>query len=151
VFHEGNLIGRTDSSGHIVLPRLTPYTANRITIEERDLPINVAIKDREMRVVPQFRSGTLAEYDAQKRVSVILEVRLADGSYLPAGSQVQQGGSGQRYTVGQDGEVFIPDLPVSTHFTAQPASGLCIFDVDVNAVPKELLPKLSVVCRQRPG
>jgi outer membrane usher protein len=152
VFHEGNPVGRTDSNGHIVLSRLTPYIANRVTIDERDIPIDVAIRDREMRIVPQFRSGTLAEYDARRRASVILELRLADGSHLPAGSEVQLAGTSQRYIVGHDGEVFIPDLLASSRFVAELASGRCSFDVELAATKKEALPKLGpFVCRRVPA
>ena len=150
VFHEGNPIARTDNDGQVVLPRMTPYSANRITIDERDIPIDVAIKDREKRVVPQFRSGTLAEYEARRQASVILEVRLVDGSHLPTGSEVQLAGTSQRYIVGYDGEVFIPDLPASSRFTARLASGQCSFDVEFSR-PKESLPKLGpFTCRQGP-
>ena len=149
VFHEGNPVGRTDSSGHVVLERMTPYSANRITIDERDIPIDVAIKDREKRVIPQFRSGTLAEYDAQRRASAILEARLADGSYVPIGSEVQLVGTSQRYIVGNDGEIFIPHLPASARFLVRLDSGSCSFDVEFRS-QKETLPKLGpFTCRRQ--
>ncbi len=148
VFHEGNPVGRTDSYGQILLPRLTPYSANRITIDERDIPIDVAVKDRELRIVPGFRSGALATYDARRRASVTLEVRLADGTYLPAGSEVQLTGTSQRFVVGHDGEVFVPDLPGRSHFTVQLAVSRCSFDVEYAASKRDVLPKLGpFVCR----
>jgi len=148
VFHEGNLLGRTDRYGQVLLPRLTPYSANRITIDERDIPIDVAINSREMRIIPQFRSGAIAEYDARRRASAILEVKLADGSHLPAGSDVQLVGSAQRYFVGRDGEVFVPDLPSSSSFVAELASGRCGFDVAFAASKTEAMPKLGpFICR----
>nr|MBA2548576.1 fimbrial biogenesis outer membrane usher protein [Burkholderiaceae bacterium] len=148
VFHEGNLLGRTDRYGQVLLPRLTPYSANRITIDERDIPIDVAIKSREMRIIPQFRSGAIAEYDARRRTSAILEVKLADGSHLPAGSDVQIVGTTQRYFVGHDGEVFVPDLPGNSSFTAELASGRCGFDVAFAASKTDAMPKLGpFICR----
>jgi outer membrane usher protein len=152
VFHEGNPVGRTDQSGQIVLPRLTPYVANRITIDERDIPIDVAIRSREMRIVPQFRAGALAEYDARRRTSAILEVRLADGSYLPAGLEVRLAGSSQRYIVGHNGEIFIPDLLAASRFVAELATGRCGFDVEFTAVKNETFPKLGpFTCRPLPS
>ena len=149
VFHEGNPIGRTDSNGQILLPRLTPYSSNRITIDERDIPIDVAITNRELRIIPQFRSGALAEYDARRRASVILEVRRADGSHLPIGSEVQLVGTSQRYIVGADGEIFIPDLVGSSRFVAELGTGRCSFEVELVAPVKEALPKLGpLICRQ---
>ena len=147
VFHEGNPVGRTDNHGQVILPRLTPYSANRITIEERDIPIDITIKDREMRIIPQFRSGALAQYDARRRASAILEVRLADDSHLPVGSEVQL--AGVRYFVGHGGEIFIPDLVPASRFTAQLATGRCSFDVELVPLKGEVLPKLGpFICRQ---
>lgn len=128
---------------------MTPYSANRITIDERDIPIDVAIKHREMRIIPQFRSGALAEYDARRRASAVLEVRLADGSYLPAGLEVQLAGASQRYFVGHGGEIFVPDLVAASRFTAELATGRCSFEVEFAAPKEEVLPKLGpFICRQ---
>ena len=149
VFHEGNPVGRTDSHGQVILPRLTPYSANRITIEERDIPIDITIKDREMRIIPQFRSGALAQYDARRRASAILEVQLTDGSHLPVGSEVQL--AGVRYFVGHGGEIFIPDLFPASRFTAQLATGRCSFEVELAPPKGEVLPKLGpFICRPIP-
>jgi hypothetical protein len=62
------------------LPRLSPYSANRITIDERDLPMDVTIRHRDLQVVPSYRAGTLADYEARRRIGAVLSVRLADGS-----------------------------------------------------------------------
>jgi outer membrane usher protein len=146
VFHEGQPVGRTDKHGQVMLPRLTPYSSNRITIDERDIPIDVAIRDRDMRIVPQFRSGALAQYDARRRASAILEVQLADGSHLPAGTEVQL--AGVRYFAGHGGEIFIPDLLAASRFTAEPATGRCSFDVELAPRKGEMLPKLGpFICR----
>ena len=77
------------------------------------------------------------------------EVRLADGSHMPAGSEVRLAETSQRYIVGHDGEIFIPDLPASARFVAELASGRCSFGVEIGTQKREELPKLGpFICRQ---
>ena len=119
VFHEGNPVGRTDRSGEIVLPRMTPYTANRITIDERDIPIDVAIK-----IVKSASSRSFARVRSPNTMRTDVPVQYSKcGSptahTCPVGSEVQLVGTSQSYIVGHDGEVFIPDLPVLSRFTVK--------------------------------
>jgi outer membrane usher protein len=149
VFHGGNPIGRTNEEGLIVLPRLSPYSANRITIDERDLPMDVTIRQRDLQVVPRYRAGTLANYEARRRIGAVLAVRLADGSPLPAGVTVLSDGSAQNFVSGHAGEIFVPDLPPSAHYTAQLAGGRCSFSAGYTAPPKEAIPTLGpFVCTE---
>lgn len=151
VYHEGNPVGRTDQDGKVVLHRMTPYVANRITIDERDLPVDVAIRSRELRVVPAYRSGLLASYAARKRVSAILEVQGTDGKHLPAGTEVAMQDSPLRFVVGDGGEMFVPDLPPRARFIVERRSGSCTFEVDMPSPPIEVMPKLGpFVCGARP-
>jgi len=143
VFHDGNPIGRTDSEGRIIISRMTPYVANRITIDERDLPIDVAIRHREQHAVPQFRSGALVDYDARRSMSVTLEVHGPDGRHLPAGTEVALVGSTQRFMFGDNGELFVPDLPAMARFVVESRSGRCSFEVRLEAPPTEAFAKLG--------
>jgi outer membrane usher protein len=148
VLHNGNPVGTTDSDGRIILQRMTPYVANRVTIDERDLPIDVAIGSREQNVVPKFRSGILINYDAKRRISAILEVQTTDGRHLPAGTEVSLADSNRRFTVGEKGEMFVPDLTARSRFVAQLREGTCGFEVKMEAASAEVLPKLGpFVCQ----
>jgi outer membrane usher protein len=149
VFHGGNPIGRTNEEGLIVLPRLSPYSANRITIDERDLPMDVTIRHRDLQVVPSYRAGTLADYEARRRIGAVLAVRLADGSPLPAGVTVRSHDVVQNFVSGHNGEIFVPDLPPSARYTAQLANGRCSFIAGYTAPPKEAIPTLGpFVCTE---
>lgn len=133
VYHEGNPIGRTDGDGKIVINRMTPYVANRITIEERDLPMDVSIRSREQRAAPQFRSGTLIDYDARRRISVSVEVLGPDGRPLPTGTEVALVDSDVRFIVGDNGQMFVPDMPSFARFVARRRGGECAFEVRLTA------------------
>jgi outer membrane usher protein len=149
VYNQGNPIGRTDDEGRIILHRLTPYVANRITIDERDLPLDVVIRHRELHVVPQYRAGVLASYDAHRRVSVVLEVFGPDGRHLPAGTNVQLEDPEAPLLVGDNGEMYVPDLPAVARFVATWRGVQCRFEARLEAPPSELLPKLGPYhCRE---
>ena len=143
VFHEGNPIGRTDSDGKIVINRMTPYVANRITIEERDLPMEVSIRSREQRAAPQFRSGTLIDYEARRRVNVSVEVLGPDGRPLPTGTEVALVDSALRFIVGDNGEMFVPDMPSFARFVARLRDRDCGFEVRLAAAPTEAFSTLG--------
>ena len=65
---------------------------------------------------------------------------------------MQLAGTTQRYFVGHDGEIFVPDLLASSRFVAELASGRCSFDVESAAPKNEKLPKLGpFTCRQIPS
>jgi len=149
VFHDGNPVGKTDADGRIVLQRMTPYVANRVTIDDRDLPIDVSISTREQNVAPQFRSGALINYDARRRRSVILEVQGPDGRHLPAGTELSLYDDTRQFTVGEEGEVFVPDMPSRAQFIARRRDGLCSFEVKFETAPPEFLAKLGPYQCQR--
>jgi outer membrane usher protein len=143
VFHEGNPIGQTDGDGRIVINRMTPYVANRITIEERDLPMDVSIRSREQRAAPQFRSGILIDYEARRRVSVSIEVLGLDGKHLPVGTEVALADSALRFVVGDNGEMFVPDMPSYARFVTRLQGRDCAFEVRLAAAPPEAFSTLG--------
>ncbi len=67
VYHENQLIGRTDERGYLLLPGLRPYDANLIRVEQADLPLDVPIDAMEVDAIPRFRSGMLLDFPSSDR------------------------------------------------------------------------------------
>jgi len=122
---------------------MTPYVANRITIEERDLPMEVSIRSREQRAAPQFRSGILIDYEARRRISVSVEVLGPDGRHLPVGTEVALADSALRFIVGDNGEMFVPDMPSFARFVARLRDRDCGFEVRLATAPTEAFSTLG--------
>ncbi|MDN3919700.1 fimbria/pilus outer membrane usher protein [Roseateles violae] len=143
VYHEGNYAGRTDAEGKLILPRLYPYQPNRISIDEKDLPIDITLAASEQRAAPYFRSAALVDFDARRRLNALLRVLLPDGTPLPAGAELQYDGSALSHPVADDGEVFIPDLPLQARFVARWGERRCSFQLRLEQAPAERLPVLG--------
>ena len=63
VYHSAQEIGRTDSKGRVFLPSLGSYVANRVAIDDRDIPIDYVIANKELDISPPLRSGSVIRFD----------------------------------------------------------------------------------------
>jgi outer membrane usher protein FimD/PapC len=59
-------IGRTGSSGKILVPNLGSYYENQISLSDKDIPIEYAVSDVMRYVSPPLRSGSYIEFKATK-------------------------------------------------------------------------------------
>jgi outer membrane usher protein len=144
IYQNGNFAGRTDDHGIAVLTQLFPYARNRITINDKDVPIDITLNAREQQVAPYYRSAVVVDFGARRAVNAIVEVRLSDGRPLPAGAEVRREGGATTYPVGSEGEIFVTDLD-GGKFVADWAGGRCRFSIDAAAIPREPLPRVGPV------
>jgi outer membrane usher protein len=127
-----------------VLTQLFPYTRNRITINEKDAPIDVTLNSREQTVAPYYRSGTVIDFGARRTQSALVQVRLRDGMPLPSAAEVRRVGEEKTtYPVGDSGEVYLSDVGAGGTFIASWGSGQCRFAVDATKVPREVMPRVG--------
>lgn len=141
VTQNGNFAGRTDERGDLVITQLAPYIATRVTIDDRDLPIDLTIATRERQVAPFFRSGAIVDFNARKLANALVEVRLPGGAPLPTGAIVTREGGSQAYPVGDGGEVFIPDLEYGVPYQARWNGSRCRFAVTAPQAGTEPMPR----------
>lgn len=79
-------VGHTNSEGDLFVPGLLPYYANRLRIENSDLPVDVQATDDELMIAPSYRGAAVVRFEAH-RVSLLrgnIQLRLEDGSLVPA-------------------------------------------------------------------
>lgn len=79
-------VGRTNSDGDLFVPGLLPYYANRLRIENSDLPVDVQADDDEVMIAPSYRGAAVVTFEA-RRVSLSrgeIELLRKDGSSSPA-------------------------------------------------------------------
>jgi outer membrane usher protein len=126
-------VGRTDRNGAVALPFLTPYNVNRIAVEQSDLPISANFPTLVETAIPYYRSATIVRFNPGVAGGVVIHLRLADGSAVPAGSQVRGLNGAANSPVVEDGVTYLPALPPgNAHFTAAiGGDGTCTFAIDV--------------------
>ena len=96
VLHENRKLGKTGSSGHLLVPDLVPYQANRVSIDVENLPVDTRLESTKAVVVPQSRSGVVANFQLERYVAATVILKTPDGQFLPPGAGVLHGESGKR-------------------------------------------------------
>lgn len=127
VYADNQLVGVTDRSGSVVIPRLRPFDRNAIRIEATDLPLDAELSSDERVVRPYSRSGVEVEFDVNRSRGAVLTVRLEDGSALPAGAAVRLEGRPDRFVSAPGGDVYLTGLGKDNVAVAEWGSGVCRF------------------------
>ena len=125
VLVENRRIGNTDGSGHILVPNLLPYDANRIEIDALALPVNTRLSSTRLSIAPALQSGALATFSIESFRGAQVVLTDAGGEPLPAGTVVIHLESGARTVVGYDGLAFFDTLNDNNTFHAETDAGVC--------------------------
>ena len=146
IYQENRLVARTNANGRAIIPDLRAYEANRLSLAPSDLPLEAAMADDSMIVVPRFRGGVLARFAVEQDAPATVIVTMPDGQLVEVGASVRLPGGAQSF-VGRGGEIFIADLREPMMVNIDTAEGAC--RVTLPAVPPgESLPQIGpIACR----
>jgi outer membrane usher protein len=128
VYRDNQLVGRTNEDGYVILPGLRAYEDNCISIEQADLPLDVAVASLDMKAVPAFRSGMLLDFPIERSRGALLTVMLENGEPLPSLAVVTVEGQTDSFPAGLRGEVYISRLADKNRLRATWPGGTCEFD-----------------------
>lgn len=119
VYNSSQEMGRTDRSGQLFLPNVGSYLVNRISVDDRDIPIDYSLNAKELNMSPPLRSGSLMRFDVKQLQAVVGRLRLKDGNLWRAAefAELTLEVDWRRFTVpaGRDGEFYIENLPAGSH------------------------------------
>ncbi|WP_198411179.1 fimbria/pilus outer membrane usher protein [Marinimicrobium alkaliphilum] len=148
VYRENLHVADTRRDGTTLVTGLRAFEDNRIRLDERDIPLNIQLENRERTpLVPGFRRGLVINFDLHKRRAAVLTLIDAQGQYLPTGAQVIADHSGAAFTVGWDGLTYIADMEERESFTVHWHSGRCRFTLEHPTESEDPLPELGThVC-----
>lgn len=119
VYSENRPVARTDETGSVFVPGLRPYQNNRLSIELRDLPLDVRIGAEHINVVPYYRSGYRIDFPVTKANGAVLRVVLADGKPVPAGALARVVGVEETFPVALDGQLYVAGLAPANRILVQ--------------------------------
>lgn len=117
VRYENQLVGRTDRTGHLLVPYSSGYYRGKYEIDPMELSADVLAPQVEQRVAVRRGSGYLLEFPLKRVLAASIVLVDAQQNNLKLGSQVTHQQSGSLAVVGWDGLVYLENL--SAHNTLQ--------------------------------
>jgi outer membrane usher protein len=149
VFHENRLVGKTGSSGKILVPSLRSLQKNRIRINPNNLPVDAHIGRTDEVVVPAPKTGIGLDFGIDARSqSAMVTFHDGQGQHLEVGTQGQLEGSSETFVVGYDGRAFLRHLQPSNTAVLNLPGGECRASFDYAPQHGEQVVIGPVACRQ---
>jgi outer membrane usher protein len=146
VFAENRLVGKTGSSGRILIPQLRSYETNRVTINPIDLPLNASIETTKTLAVPVDRGVSVVNFGVitnPMAATVIFKTR--DGKAIGAGASGQQQ-NGESFIVGYDGRAYLKGLQSNNNVSINYAKGTCQANFAYQTNERQMVTIGPVIC-----
>ena len=148
VYLNGQLYGRTLADGSLVVPRLTAYMPNEISIRAKDFPISYSLGDTARIVTPYYRSGSVVRFEVERLREATARLLGPGGESLPTGTRVRVSDHLDAY-VGLDGEAFLRVLGARNTLTASVDGVVCTYEANFPEEGGEIIPDLGALpCRR---
>jgi outer membrane usher protein len=110
VYQENREIGRTNSSGRLLVPDMRSFDLNLIAIEPTDIPADATIDNDKREVRPQALSGVVLKFPIHFNHAALLQLVDQAGVALPLGSAATLRATGAIVPIGYDGDAYVEDL-----------------------------------------
>ena len=136
VYHSAQEIGRTDAHGRVFLSNLGSYQTNRVAIDDRDIPIEYMIGQKEINVSPPLRSGSLIRFDVRRAQAVtghlLVDVRGQSRPVEYLDLTLTMDGRAEIFPTGKGGEIYLESLKSGTYLAHFNHEGRrCEFELSV--------------------
>lgn len=148
IYNGNQWVATTDRRGKAIVPRLLPYQQNVISIDDRDLPLDVQIGELSRVAVPQFRAGVLLDFPIESERPAELRVVHADGRPIAAGASVWANDSAREFRVGVDGRVFLTGLQQANLIRIRSGSNQCGLQLVLEPSADPLPDLGTYICRE---
>lgn len=114
---------RTDRGGRALVPYLSSFRENIVSIDPTDLPVDQRPERTEVSVVPGDRAGTVIDFGVARIAAAVVILVDAGGTPLPVGDVVELEGSAEPAVVGFDGRAYLTGLGARNRIRVQRANG----------------------------
>lgn len=132
----GNTSGvRINNSGYAVLPYVTPYRLNTITLDPRDMSNDVELQTTTRQVAPYAGAIVKINYPTLTGTPMLIKVHRVNGEKLPFGTAVVDGQNQNIGIVGQGSRVFLRSSKTHDRLSARWGDGnneTCTFEFSTN-------------------
>jgi len=113
VLQENRAVGRTDSSGRLLVPDMRSFDINHVSIEPVDIPPDTTIDIAARQFRPQNLSGVVIKFPVKVSHGALLRLVDESGALIPLGSTGKLRSTGAAVPVGYDGNAYVMDLEPS--------------------------------------
>lgn len=151
----GQPIGRTDASGKIFVPTLSPYFDNDISIAPESVPIEYSIPSTVKRVSPSLRSGTIVDFGVTRIQAFTghLKSRQEGISKAVELQEISVNLQGKTLTLqtGRGGEFYLENLKAGSYAATAAAGGKpCLFELVIPRSEETFVDLGEFVCEAAP-
>lgn len=85
----GNMLGLSiNKKGYAVIPYVTPYRMNDISLDPQNMSTQVELAESSLRIAPYAGSITKVQFSTKKGYALFISTTTLDGSHLPFAAQV---------------------------------------------------------------
>jgi outer membrane usher protein len=148
VLYQNRVVGVTGRDGKIVVPGLSAYEKNRISIDPTNLPLDSVVENTTAIVIPARGSGVMVKFGNRSAGgTALVSFRDEAGNFLPLASSGSTGADTPEFVVGYDGEALLENLAAENIVTVTlPDGSACIANVPYADAGGDLVNIPDVVC-----
>ena len=110
---------RVDRFGYALVPYLTPYILNTVTIDPKGLPLDVQLDATSAQVAPHAGAVVMMKFKTESGRTIIVSSRLENGRALPFGAEVFNEKNISLGVVGQAGQALLRGIDQAGRLTAR--------------------------------
>ncbi|WP_244479155.1 fimbria/pilus outer membrane usher protein [Stenotrophomonas terrae] len=143
---------RVDKRGYAVVPYVSPYRLNAITLDPAGMARDVDLESSSQSVAPYAGAISLMRFKTRSGRALLISVRAASGQALPLGASVKDAQGQLVGLVGQGGRLYVRSENDSGRLQiewGEQESQRCVLDYQVPAATGEQqgFIKLDSICR----
>ncbi len=142
---------KIDRFGYALIPSLSPYRYNSITLDPQGIANNVELEGGEQRIAPYAGASVKIKFLTRTGYSVLIQSHLKNQQVIPIGTDVLNDTEEVIGMVGQGGQVYLrvakPQGVLHLRWTNQNGTSSCVLPYSIrNLDMNQPLIKLSSVC-----
>lgn len=135
VLSQNSVVGKTNRKGLLLVPNLSAYQKNKISIDPLNLPANMKIERAQAQVTPRAGASVAVAFKLRRVQSAMLTLVNTAGGPLPVGASILNMKGQPVAVVGFDGQTYIEELEKGANRfnVALPEGGSCTVQVNYTA------------------
>ena len=139
VLQENRDVGRTGSSGRLLVPDMRSFDLNHLAIVATDIPPDSTVHENTREVRPQDRSGVVVRFAVKITHGALLKLVDEAGVPVSLGSTATLKATGVAVPVGFDGFAYVEDLSPHNEVTVERMTGgRCTVAFDYRPLPGDI-------------